>query len=169
MNNKKAIFILLPCVLVLWAFIAFKIYNHVKPTEVMAKKIAYQDVELGHETEKETFNLKLNYKDPFLKIEWSDGISDKIKDPKKKKKAKIKNWSWPDMVYRGCIVNYKKEVGLLQVGIRDYLVHEGTEINGFLIRKIDPDSLQIEREGELKTIGIARKSVIENTSGIIIK
>ena len=155
MNNKKAIYILLPCVFILWAFIAFKVYNHVKPTEVIADKISYQEIKFDNKIEKETFNLKLNYKDPFLNVKWTSAVTDKAKG--EKKKAKVRNWSWPDIVYRGCIINHKKTVGLLQISTRDYLVREGTDINGFLIQKIDQDSLRIEREGEFKTIGIAQK------------
>ncbi len=155
MNNKKAIFILLPCVCMLWAFIAFKVYNHVKPTELIVNESKFKELKFTNPSEKQKFDLGLNYTDPFLKNKPVFVGADKkaTKGKGKSKTTKARTWSWPGMTYRGCIQNHKKVVGLLQINSREYLVREGMDLNGFLITKIGQDSLKIEREGELKTIG----------------
>lgn len=154
MNNKRAIYILLPCVCILWAFIGFKVYNQVKPSEQIVARSKYKELKFTDTKEKQKFNLGLNYTDPFLKnkpvFEGADKKATKGKNKSKHKKART--WSWPGMTYRGCIQNHKKTVGLLQINSREYLVREGMDLNGFIITKIEQDSLMIEREGELKTI-----------------
>ena len=67
MKNQKAVYLLLPVVLIVWGAIFYKIYFGIKGNDLQRTFKVPEKVVQEKSREIETYNLSLNYRDPFLK------------------------------------------------------------------------------------------------------
>ncbi|WP_321515383.1 hypothetical protein [Marinifilum fragile] len=145
MKGKRGLYILLPAVIVLWGYIGYKIYTQIiTPVQEIAEP-QFKSIDFRSKSEKEVFDLDLKYSDPFLK---QVAGSKEKKEKNEASKSKKRTWMWPQIVYKGCIENHKKTVGLLRFDNREYLVQKGMLVKEFQVKSVSKDSLVMEREGE---------------------
>jgi len=154
MKGKKGIYILLPAVALLWGYIGYKIYNQVKTPEQGIAEPVFKALKFEPKTSKQSFELNLRYADPFLKQ--TEKVQ-KEADGEISAKNKKRTWIWPQITYKGCIENHKKTVGMLRLNNKEYLVQNGMLIEKFTIKRIDRDSLIVEREGERRSFSIPNR------------
>lgn len=151
MNNKKTKYVLLPLVLLLWGYIAYRIFEQVNPEIEIENSVRPRLNPMVESKAEDTYKLLLDYPDPFLKH-----IRIKKEKAEKEKQQTIVNrvyaWNWPNMNYGGCIQNKNKMVGLLQLNAKHLLVQEGKTYEKFIIEKLYADSIVIKRETEKRTI-----------------
>lgn len=155
MINKKSIYILLPIVLVLWGYIAWQIFQHIKVPDVV--EIPFISTS-KREIEKEElipYVLNLNYKDPFFKVA-GEGLAPEI-DTNNDLELIVTDDNliiedWPYMIYNGWIESQKKTVGIFQIDNNQYLVCEGEEYNSIYIEKLYQDSIFVRKNGKCRII-----------------
>ena len=75
MNNKKNLYILLPLVLGLWGYIAFRIFVQVNPDVETLPMDKLPLLEKNKKEEKKEYVLYLNYSDPFFKDDTSGRVT----------------------------------------------------------------------------------------------
>lgn len=153
MNKKNNIYVLLPLVLGLWGYIAFRIFIQINPnTEVESKRFSVS--ESINEEQKLDFKLINDYPDPFLKHILAHQTDQNIKkeEPEQSYQKNLTYWNWPNMSYGGCIRNKKRTVGLLQINSKHLLVQKGKVYEEFLIDQLYADSIVVKRESQKRTI-----------------
>ncbi|HNU34432.1 MAG TPA: hypothetical protein PKN75_12670 [Bacteroidia bacterium] len=147
MKNKKAVFILLPAVLVLWGIVFYRIYNAVNPTENVY--VISKSVDAPNQTSlitTDTFQLINNYPDPFMKtvLVSRSKINRSSKVSNVRSKAAVNsNIVFPTIIYNGIIKNNnsKKVFAMLNVNGKDYLLQQGNNVENLKLIKINPDSV----------------------------
>lgn len=97
MKSKRNIYILLSAVIVLWGFIAYRVFASMNPPKDNNNSIVkIEKFQPKKRTAKETYNIQVNYRDPFLGT---------MVKPKKKKryipKQKKEIVVLPTMEYKG--------------------------------------------------------------------
>ena len=153
MNNKKTIYLLLPLVLLLWGYIIYRVVEQTN-TEVEVAGAELPRLQPAAKAgDKKTFQLLLDYQDPFLKTISQNNLNPEAdKAGKQAPKRRLHVWNWPNFTYNGCIQNHKKVVGILQINSKNLLVQEGKTYHEFNVYKLFPDSIIMERDGEKRTI-----------------
>lgn len=161
-KSKKLMYALLVASALVWGWVFVKIFNVVfKQDEALLtlKKVkpVYDNI-----SDKDTFELLANYKDPFLKTRSrqnnyaysSTGLA-QSNTPVKKKSAVVKpvkvekviDWSF--IKYKGRITRKAtgKTVSLINIGGGDYSIEDGKEVQQVLLLKSYPDSIQVKFDG----------------------
>lgn len=145
-------YILLPLVLILWGYIIYRIMVQSGP------EIELSDSELprlqnnSKANEKQSFQLYLDYQDPFLKTAIQKNENPEGEQVEHQVQRRLHTWNWPNFNYNGCIQNHKKVVGILQINSKNLLVQEGKVYEEFKVYQLFQDSIILEREGEKRTI-----------------
>ena len=158
MKNKKTAYFLIPLVLLVWGMIGWKVYAAMNNTAGgNMKEDNNEEVKPAEEKIPDTFELLVNYRDPFL------GNS-KIKIPNSPKTNTEKHavpiippkpvFSWPEISYHGLIVRNgtEKKTGFLRVNGISYFVQGGDEAGGVKVGKISKDSVEVMLGKERKII-----------------
>ena len=161
MKNKKAVYILLPLVILIWGIIFYRIF---KGTSGSQYKVQTPKVEStrGKLTSDDSFSIYANYADPFLK-----NIREKKKLQKSKKSTQQNNkrnissrrrrrtiTRWPQIRYKGIVRNQEKtkHVFLVEIKKSSFLVHPGDTLKNVIIENCYEDSIVVSYEGKKKTI-----------------
>jgi type II secretory pathway component PulC len=155
MKNKKMLYILIPATLVVWGLIIMKILGTVNPVEIPVVQTSVLPASSG-ETEKDTFSIHPDYRDPFLRKHREPVTSvEKPVRPSIPSPPVVKvQTPWPVIQYNGTIKNQSsnKERVLLQVNGQDHMVQAGETIEGVLIYKVYKDSIEVHFLKEKKFI-----------------
>lgn len=155
MKNKKTAWILLPAVLAIWGFLGWKVYAAMTVDEPMV----VFNPEVNDELEKEklipdTYQLLLDYNDPFLK---GENPNKHVKQPivngppknantePKKQPQPPAQKSWPEIRYSGLVKSPKdgKMVGFLSINGTSHFVKPGEVIGEVTVREIWKDSVKV--------------------------
>lgn len=97
MKSKRNIYVLLSAVIVLWGFIAYRIFASINPSKSTNKVLAKIEKFLPKKTiAKETYIIQANYRDPFLGT-MVKSIKKTISIPKQKKEKVV----FPTIEYKG--------------------------------------------------------------------
>jgi hypothetical protein len=152
MKSKKSLYILLPAVLLLWGYIAFKIYKHMSgggEVIITSNRVIQECIE---DNVPDTFSLILDYKDPFLSRNII--VPNTSKNRVRKVKPTIKHIHWPEIIYQGRMVNQqtKRSKVSLSVGGVDVILSIGETKNEIKLMKSYADSIKVQFQGEMKTI-----------------
>lgn len=165
MKDKRATIILLAAVGLVWGFALYQIISGFMGGEepVYKKKASVQVQDLV--VENDSFNLRLNYRDPFLgklpamaagsttrPVQVRSGRGAKPVPPKKQEPV-LAPVLKPDVSfvnYIGLIKNQKtgKEVSLVSIHGRDYFMLEGQTEKEVTLLKNRIDSIQIQYKEE---------------------
>lgn len=160
MKNKKAVYILLPMVSIVWGLVLYRIFaktgNRPDPvpsaslnTVLSKKKVDASD----------TFSLIANYRDPFL-----GKLPRSIKSQPKKKvqhagKKRIKKPApipkpWPTIQYGGSIKNQRSNdhVAILKVQEEERMVALKEELKGIRVNQIFKDSVEVVYNNQTRII-----------------
>jgi hypothetical protein len=168
MKNKKATYMLLSLVVCIWGIIGIRIYKHIHDSdndEYNAISAINNSTYIPDSSK--NVELKLNYKDPFLKRNvvvarststpqinknrTSANIRNRVSRPNQPVHKKMK--SWPDIQYSGLILNDKtnEELGLVQIGSQSFLIRNGDIREKIEILAIFADSVIVRYEDDQKT------------------
>jgi hypothetical protein len=152
MKSKKSLYILLPAVLLLWGYIAFKIYKHMSgggEVIISNNRVIQKSIE---DNVPDTFSLILDYTDPFLSRNITTQSTSKTRV--RKVKSTVKNVHWPDIIYQGRMVNQqtKRSKVSLSIGGVDVILSRGETKNEIKLVKSYADSIKVQFQGEMKTI-----------------
>src|SRR6185369_15425411 len=100
MKSKRAVFILLLLVIIIWGLIAYRIYSTIKSDEISPIKNDFVN-NFESVSPNEDFKLVANYRDPFLgKLMDVNVTRSKAKVP-----VAIIPLQWPEIKYKGIIKN----------------------------------------------------------------
>lgn len=167
MKNKKLLYILLPLALIVWGVIIYKITESLKAPAENKLKASTLNIHKRNDVQvPDTFQLLLNYTDPFLSslaIQKKEIFSvSPSKHPVSyipmhkaaPTKASVIQVEWPQVLYTGLIENRikKARVAMLRIGEAEHLISEGQTYEGVTLMKIYGDSLKIMYKKEEKFI-----------------
>lgn len=156
LKSKKAIYVLLPLVLIVWGLILYKVFTGLSDgpdLPVYSNQVPSESVERA--TEPDTFSIHANYRDPFLgKLLSKKPVVKKSKKPKKVLKKPPVVIRWPSITYGGMVRNQQsqKMVAMVKISGKDNLMKEGEELDGIQLVKVYRDSIQLGFQGEKKMI-----------------
>ena len=147
LKNKKALYVLVPLVLIIWGVIGYRIWvgmNSDNPDYFVEQVNTEPVVEM---LEPDTFSIIADYRDPFL---------GRIRSPKpktgeiKKRPIQVKKKSepplrWPSITYGGMIKNQKtnKLVAMVKINGKDNLMAVGNIMAEVRLVKVYPDSIKV--------------------------
>jgi hypothetical protein len=162
MKNKTVTYVLLTGVLFIWGVVFYKIFAGMGSEDVASYELPQKKVaQILKQDKEETLVLLANYRDPFLGITsrtiLNSGLGNSSLTQRKKIKTEpvkkeVIDWSFLD--YIGIINNKetKKQVGLLVVFNKEYMVNDKDVINDVTIIKKEKDSILVEYRKEQKWI-----------------
>lgn len=158
-NNKKSFkYILIVLVGILWLFIIVRIVKMVRPSVYSGPAVQQQLSEEADFVVADTFELQIDYPDPFLKHaisrapKKSTGTKQKINTGKSSKKET--GVAWPNINYFGIFSDIEDNTSTVLVSIsgKNYLMTEGdTKVDVELV-KIRRDSILLSYSGVTKYI-----------------
>lgn len=141
MKNKKSLYILLPLVIIIWGSVFWKLFWGTQSNVLQQPKTIINEAK-GIEMRKESFELSLNYDDPFLRASGGNKPASKNEIPNLPQNVN-RVVSWPKLEYHGLIKSHStdKTVGMLNLNGKKYLVHLEDEVQGIFVVAIFPDSI----------------------------
>jgi hypothetical protein len=153
MKNKKATYLLLFVVLIIWGFIVFRIYRTVNPSDEKKMNVSIGSI-LTDTRVTDTFSIAASYRDPFLNhyVAVSHSVRRSRPVPVQLPQLPKAPVRWPDVKFLGTISNNKlaKKIILVSINGRDNLMREGETVNDLSLLKIAKDSVQLSYMGEKK-------------------
>jgi len=165
MKNKPITIALIASVVLIWGWIMYSVFDFVGSPEILTIKKKSLVSVIKEDSVFLDYDLLLKYKDPFLKKEYSASLSSSknmnysavsalpILVTKKIKNIEliVKEESIPTVGYLGRIKNdkLKKPVAILLINNNEYMMKEGEENEGVLLKKILNDSLEIMFEKKI--------------------
>lgn len=155
-KNKKTTYVLLLVVLCLWVVVFYRLYKSFFSEPALAVEGKKKN-EIKAAPEADTrFVLQANYQDPFFGKNFSSRIAGSIErivkrteKPKEVKKEEVP-MDWSFISYIGLIKNQKnqKQVALVSIQGKEYMVSEGETISEVSFLKNTRDSIQISYQGK---------------------
>ena len=157
MKNIKFKRFLLPVTIVIWVFIMYRVFSVI--TDENSPLLVKNNKEITPkqtELQQESFNLLLNYPDPFLTNKSSSkrkngqkNKSIKYKLPQKKKAIK-----WPKISYLGALQNNTSGIysANLVIDGKSVILSKGNERNGVKLVNVCYDSVLLTFEKHTKSI-----------------
>lgn len=157
-KDKKTIYIMLPVVLLVWAFVFYQLYGYffsephylVNETTV---KVAYDKIK------DDSFTIVADYRDPFLGSRAAErnnheSSSNMNTIPKSKVATNHDKNIWPIINYKGMIKNNNsnKRIGIIVINGSEHLVKKGSIINEIAIVEIDKTQIKVRFQNENKII-----------------
>lgn len=160
MKNKVLTISLLIAVVSIWAWIMFSVFDYMdSPDKISMNKKTIVSVILTDSVEVESV-LDLDYKDPFLKKEYSaikrlstNTVSNirSVEKSRTNHNSKYKNEIVseniliPTVKYAGRIQNAKlnKPIAILFINNKEYMMQEGEVNDGVLLKEITKDSVKV--------------------------
>jgi hypothetical protein len=156
--SKKTAWILLPAVLLIWGLLAWKIYAAMKddsdaPFVADAPTLSTSQ----HTTIPDTYQLLLDYPDPFLTAKKTPVRN--AASPKPKSTAApaanitpVPSPTWPELRYAGLVQSHGKTLGFLSVNGESHFVKTNDVIDDLTVQKIWKDSVLVMRGKEKKVV-----------------
>ncbi|SNY99696.1 hypothetical protein SAMN06265377_1507 [Flagellimonas pacifica] len=138
---------LLGIVLLIWGIIGFKVLSALSPedeTLALAENVNFEPKEVA---EKDTFNILVNYRDPFL---GTLSLSKK----RTKKVVKKREVQFPSVNYTGLITdqNTKNHIFFVTISGNQYLMRVGNTQSDVTLVSGRSNNIKIRYKGILKTI-----------------
>jgi hypothetical protein len=157
MKNKPITLVLIASVILIWGWIMYSVFDFVGSPELLVSKKKTIVSSVKEDSLKLDYVLVLNYKDPFLKKEYNSFTSGSknliaraaISASKKAKKNELivkEVKPVPVVEYVGRIQNtkLKKPIVILLIEKHEYMMQEGEEKEGILLKQIMQDSIKVE-------------------------
>ena len=158
MKNKKLIYILLPLTAIIWGMIVYRIFFDTNAQEESSLFVQNKSTQNRAVAPPDTFELLLNYPDPFLKHErrvipnTDVSTTKKEAEPKPQKPAEVVNW--PAIKYGGLVrqVNQENELAIVTINGSSQLMKTGETVNDIKLIKIYNDSIIVSFQTQKRTI-----------------
>ncbi|WP_097045178.1 hypothetical protein [Flagellimonas pacifica] len=147
MSKNIKTYLLLGIVLLIWGIIGFKVLSALSPedeTLALAENVNFEPKEVA---EKDTFNILVNYRDPFL---GTLSLSKK----RTKKVVKKREVQFPSVNYTGLITdqNTKNHIFFVTISGNQYLMRVGNTQSDVTLVSGRSNNIKIRYKGILKTI-----------------
>lgn len=147
MKNKRKTYILLIIVLTIWGLLIYKFFSFTSEdpsgvsteTELPLKALAVR--------KRDTFQIDVNYRDPFLgKMYMPEKASASVKRKVKKKEPV----EWPAVIYKGIVSDTKdkKKVFMVIIGGRTYMMKEKETEGEITLKRGNRESIEVKYKGE---------------------
>lgn len=169
MKKKKTNIILIIGVLGLWVVIGMRFFNGFGGDDELAIKQQGTGMDMRFvKLKRDSFELLLQYKDPFKGIAWEEELFSNpmlTTNPKPVQQIAVTHKPTPDyqmqwvrIQYKGRIKNKSNEQAklILQIDENEYLVETGQEIQGFKIDKASFDSVWIKIGETVKSFSVKK-------------
>lgn len=166
MNKKTLNSILLISVLAIWGYVLYsKFYNG--ETVLSEDENLINNTPVRSHIKKDSFELRANYRDPFLgkasrpvyKPKKNQGKSTQI-NRKKKPPLKKTEQVWPTIRYYGLVKNASRKksgTALISINGKTHHVNNGEKVDNIEVRSIQGDSIKVKFNKELKTFYSRKK------------
>lgn len=150
MKNRKMLIVLVPAVLIIWGAVIYSIYSHLQGPDLNMKRQDRFVLHKNSDIDTSKYRLLANYRDPF-------GTGNKIREDDLERENLLKNQhldipvNWPQIEYRGLIINNKKWVALLKINNSNFLMQVGEEKSNIKLIKMYNDSALLKFQKATKT------------------
>lgn len=159
MKNKALKYALFITVGVVWGIIIYKVAFFVKKPSEPSLNIAANSANTFKNIEVDTFTIKTDYPDPFLKnTKWALKKSENAVNGKviksEAKKPIYGGIIWPDIIYMGYVSNHAgdKSSILLSINGSSYIMKKGNIIKNVELTIITRDSINVKYSGSNKYV-----------------
>lgn len=158
MTTKRKNTIAIVVVLLIWGYVGLKLLDYFGAEDNAVVYEAPAENTLEVLFKKDTFDLYLNYEDPFLRTRpkarrtsSNAGKSIVGKKPGKPKPVE-KPKPWPEISFNGMIQRSgsNQPLGMLNIDTRSYLVRAGDYVSGVKVVSLSSGSVELEYNGETK-------------------
>lgn len=153
MKKKSFTYVLLIIVVLIWVGVFFRIKSGVGDQEEPVK-LFQPPPKTEVIIELNSFELLLNYKDPFkLKKTVIEPITNPVKKVvKKKSKPKKTDHQWPEIKFSGIIENKitGKQSFIIRFDRREYILSRGDSIGNYLIASGNDQLIEVKYGNETK-------------------
>jgi len=156
MKSKKALYFLIPLVVLVWGLIILRV---LKMTHPMADDNAFANrtVATGDSVKvRRLQRLNLNYADPFLKDIHVFSSSDQENNEtysvfKTNPEPPKKVVRWPNIIYNGLVENSKNRMAIVQCDNKTFIVGKDQVIGQLEVLSVFSDSIIVKNEEEKRT------------------
>jgi hypothetical protein len=157
MKNKKNIYILLPLVLFVWGAVLYQVFSFTKSDEIVNSINPEFNVKPLKISQRESFDINVNYRDPFLGKMYAAQTVAKVKTgiSKIKKESKPKEiLVWPTILYKGMVSDSKEKnkIFMLIIDNKNYYMKIGDTENEIFLKSGDKESVYVKYKGNLNLI-----------------
>lgn len=157
MKNKKNIYILLPLVLFVWGAVLYQVFSFTKSDEIVTSINPEFNVKPLKISQRESFDINVNYRDPFLGKMYAAQTVSKVKTgiSKTKKESKPKETLvWPTILYKGMVSDSKEKnkIFMLIIDNKNYYMKIGDTENEIFLKSGDKESIYVKYKGNLNLI-----------------
>jgi len=156
-KNRKLIYILLPLTLFIWGMIVYKIVFDTNTQEENTSFVQNANRKKTAAVPPDTFELLLNYPDPFLKDERrkvTTPSNSPISAPPKTDKKAEQTVNWPKLKYEGSVRHVKEGVTLAIVNINgtSKFMKAGETVDNVKLIQIYNDSITVNFQTQKRTV-----------------
>lgn len=154
LKNKKAVYILIPLNLLIWGFFVYRFYTAYADSDMPLSATTSQVIKLENLKDSTAYQLKLDYKDPFLKdVKRESNLNSNgsghytDQQPKKtappKPQVNIPPKQLPEVKYLGLIKNTSsgQTTALVSVNGQSKLIKQNESVDGIVFKSFNKDSL----------------------------
>lgn len=164
MTTKRKNTIAIIVVLGIWGYVGLKMVDYFNADDQLVVNVIPQNSPLESLFKKDTFDLYLNYEDPFLRSRAkvktnysrhkSHGSGSIIKKSAPVKPVEVKK-PWPEIKFNGLMKSSNKNsaLGIVNIGAQSHLVRVGDFVSGLKILAISANNIQVDFNGEVKDFG----------------
>ncbi|MGE0562534.1 MAG: hypothetical protein AB7O47_12015 [Flavobacteriales bacterium] len=155
-KDKKTIYVMLPIILLVWAFVFYQLYGYffAQPhysVKELAVSVAYDKIV------EDSFTIVANYRDPFLGSKTATSISsENSTQPNKTSNstAAQNKQPWPMIEYKGMIKNNNsnKRIGIVVINGSEHIIKQGEVMSDVTVVKIDKTEIKVRYQNEHKII-----------------
>ena len=168
MKNKKLTYILLPAAAIIWGLVFWQIYAGLNPEEELYVEPGYTGGAHTIAAVADTFQLSGGYSDPFLDrsllknsatgydFQADEPNKTAQRNPKQAKPVVPKVVKWPNIAYKGFIINNVSgdAQAVLTVNDREQTMRKGEVFMQVELLTISQDSIEVAFAGETKRVGL---------------
>jgi hypothetical protein len=165
LKRKKTNIILIASLLLIWGSVIYRVVTYKKENHYTPSNINQQQNTPGKTKFVDTFNLLLNYPDPFLTSSPTPPITQRTSTSKNTYKVQntqrttitqpnehITSEKFPDIIYSSYVEKDGNLTAIIQMNGKKYLIEETGEISDVKILSISKEHIKIKWKSEQKLI-----------------
>ncbi|WP_299627658.1 hypothetical protein [uncultured Tenacibaculum sp.] len=148
MKKQQKTYLLLALVIIVWSIVIFQFFGYVNENEQVLPEVNYANFKPNKFTKKESYKVSVHNRDPFL------GTYRVVKKatPKNKKVRKKEPIIFPQIKYKGIIVNGNSKSFIVAIDGRQKIMKLGVKTNDVKLVSGSKKEIKILYKGSYKTI-----------------
>ncbi|TSE06680.1 hypothetical protein [Aquimarina algiphila] len=152
LKGKKALYILLPLVALIWGAIIVQVVDAFSDDDPVSLGTTSVDIKPLKTKEREKFTLGIVERDPFLGTLYQP----KKKESKPRSRVKKVDLVWPSIRYKGVVSgqNSAKAIYLIEINGTDQLMNLRQTIDGITLQRGKSSSVLLRYKGKTKDFKI---------------